>query len=81
MREIDVNFTGGSRKRYVVTLSDVGEAISIESVVKRGMDYGSHRRMFWHKRTGRCPSDLGLIIIRRAHNDATELSRRADAGQ
>lgn len=66
MREVKVSYAGGGKKSYVVTLDDADEAVSIEAVVKRGCDYGSHRRMFWHRRTGKPLSARGLIVFRSA---------------
>lgn len=68
-REVEVNFTGGSRKGYVVTFDKGGETVCIEVIVRRGMDYGSHRRMFWHRRLNKELSERGRIIVRRAAND------------
>lgn len=68
MKEVKVNFTGGSQKRYVVTFNDAGEPTQIDAVVRRGIDYGSTRRMFWHVRTGKELSELARIVVRRAYN-------------
>lgn len=67
LREIEVRFTSG--RGYVVAFDKSDEVVYIDTIIRRGMDYGSHRRMFWHRRLNKELSERSKIIVRRAAND------------